>query len=177
MNGEVQGVDELKKELAKLKIEFGNEIATALFKGGRIVQSATIKRIQKPEGMGIWTTRKHKGQAAYDHLASAPGQAPNSDTGELVRGIQVEAKDKDVYVGVEKSQDKKALALEFGSEDGTLKPRPFLNPSLEENRDRIRKLILEASAKAIENANRKARKQAVNDRKAGIKKIGGLIGG
>ena len=149
MNGEVQGVDELRANLAAMKIKFGNDIAGALVKGGRIVQSATIKSIQKREGAGRAVIRKHKGQKAYTHIASLEGQAPNSDTGELVRGIQMEVKEDDVFVGVEKSQDDKALGLEFGTTDGRLKPRPFLYPALEKNRDKINKLVFDAIRKEV----------------------------
>lgn len=149
MSGDVQGVEELQRNLAALKNNFTDNIAKALVKGGRLVQSATVKSIQKKEGSGRNVIRKHKGQKAYSHIASLEGQAPNSDTGELVRGIQMEVKEDDVFVGVEKSQDDKALGLEFGTADGRLKPRPFLHPALEKNRDKINKLVLDAIQKEV----------------------------
>lgn len=149
----VEGVEQLKANLAALSASLGPLVARAAFKGGRLVQSRVIKRIQKPQGVGQWVTRYQPGQAPYQHLASAPGQAPNSDTGELVRGIQVEVTRDDVTVGVESSQDDKAMALEFGTTDGRLLPRPFLFPSLEESRADIEKLISEAVAEQIKGAN------------------------
>lgn len=150
----VEGAQELKAALALLSKQLGPHVAKAVFRGGRLVQSRVIKRIQKPQGVGQWVTRYQPGQKPYQHLASAPGQSPNSDTGELVRGIQVEIVSGDVIVGVESSQDDKALALEFGTTDGRLKPRPFLIPSLEESRREITQLIEQAVNKQINEANR-----------------------
>lgn len=149
----VDGVEQLQANLAALSASLGPLVAKAAFKGGRLVQSRVIKRIQKPQGVGQWVTRYQPGQAPYQHLASAPGQAPNSDTGELVRGIQVEITGTDVTVGVESSQDEKAMALEFGNEKGTLLPRPFLFPSLEESRAEIEQLISDAVAAQVKGAN------------------------
>jgi len=153
MSDPVEGAEALKIALASFYKEVGKEVGKAIFKSGRLVQSAAVQSIQKPQGVGQWVTRYHAGQQPYEHLASAPGQAPNTDTGELVRGIQVERQGADVIVGVESSQDQKALALEFGNEDGTLAPRPFLFPALEKNRQRIDDLIREAIAKQINEAH------------------------
>lgn len=70
----------------------------------------------------------------------------------------MEIRNGEAYVGVESSQDKKALALEFGNEKGTLKPRPFLNPALEESRREIDKILLDAANKSIESGNKKVEK-------------------
>lgn len=150
----VEGVEQLQANIAALSASLGADVAKAVFKAGRLVQSKTIKRIQKPDGPGKQVIRNQPGQQPYTHMASLPGQAPNSDTGELVRGIQVEVKDGDVYVGVESGQDQKAMALEFGTTDGRLLPRPFLFPSLEESRADIEKLIGDAVVKQIEASKR-----------------------
>lgn len=149
----VDGTEQLQANLQALSASLGPLVAKAAFKGGRLVQSRVIKRIQKPEGAGRTVTRYQPGQAPYTHLASLPGQAPNSDTGELVRGVQVEVRAGDVLVGVESSQDEKAMALEFGTTDGKLLPRPFLFPSLEESRQEIEQLISDAVAAQIKGAN------------------------
>lgn len=153
MTNDVDGAAELKRALAAFSANVGAEVAKAVFKGGRLVQSAAIKSIQA-QSQGEEVTRHHRGQAPYQHTASAPGDAPNTDTGELVRGIQVEIKENDVIVGVEASQDQKALALEFGNEDGTLKPRPFLFPALESSREKIDQLVQQAIAAQVSEANR-----------------------
>lgn len=157
-NDVVTGVDELNKNLKEFRLSMDRNMANAIIKGGRLVQSRTIKRLTKSGGIGQWVKRYHKGQAPYDHVASVPGQAPNSDTGELVSGIQLEVKDGDVYVGVESAQDAKANALEKGKADGTLQPRPFLFPSFEESKPNIEKYILKAAEQAVEDGNKKVGK-------------------
>jgi hypothetical protein len=149
----VEGAEQLKANFAALAAQLGPVVARAAFKAGRLVQSRVIKRIQKPEGVGQWVTRHKPGQAPYQHMASAPGQAPNTDTGELVRGIQVEVRSGDVFVGVESSQDAKANALEFGTTDGKLLPRPFLFPTLEASRREIEQMLAEAVQQQIDGAN------------------------
>ena len=146
----VEGLHELEANIKELRSNLGESLANALLQGGRVVQSATIKSIQKPQGAGKAVIRYHSGQAPYKHMASVEGQAPNTDTGELVRGIQLEVKEGSVFVGVESSQDLKAMALEFGKTDGTLKPRPFLFPAFERSKDRIRQLISSAVAKEVQ---------------------------
>lgn len=149
----VTGDEALKLALLQFNKNFGKAVGTALIKGGRLVQSAAIKSIQQPQGFGVWVTRYHSGQKPYSHLASAPGQSPNTDTGELVRGIQMEILGDNVIVGVESSQDEKALALEFGNDDGTLLPRPFLYPALEASSKKIMEMVEAAKAAEIARAN------------------------
>ncbi len=85
-------------------------VAAAVYKGGRLVQSTVIKSI-KNQSVGETVTRIKPGQAPSDHVASKPGDAPNTDTGELIRGIQIEITGADIFVGVESSQERES----FGS--------------------------------------------------------------
>jgi hypothetical protein len=78
------------------------------------------------------------------HQASAPGEAPASDTGLLANSIQTEMRgdlSADVVVGAEYG-----AALEFGSLDGRIAPRPFLAPAVEAEREEFERGI----ARAIE---------------------------
>ncbi len=66
-------------------------------------------------------------QGGIEHQASAPGEAPAMDTGNLVNSIQVEMTGPAaavVYTNVEY-----ALYLEFGTID--MEPRPFLQPAVD----------------------------------------------
>lgn len=146
------GLADLQARLLMLQTTLGPAVAAAAYKGGRLVQSTVIKSI-KNQSVGETVTRIKPGQVPYDHVASNPGDAPNTDTGELIRGIQIEITGQDVFVGVESSQDEKALGLEFGTLDGRLKARPFLTPALESNRKRIRNMIADALAEQIAEAN------------------------
>lgn len=69
------------------------------------------------------------GQVYGAHQASAPGEAPATDTGNLANSIQAQMTGPlaaEVSVGAEY-----AAALEFGTADGKIAPRPFLEPALD----------------------------------------------
>lgn len=149
----VQGLAELRSNLQKLAGDLGPSLAKAAYQGARLIQSSAIKAI-KTQSPGELVERNQPGQAPYDHIASKPGDAPNTDTGELIRGLQVEVSPGAVLVGVESSQDEKATALEFGTLDGTLAPRPFLMPALDANRPAIRDLMRDAIRADIEAGNK-----------------------
>lgn len=70
-----------------------------------------------------------KGQASKLHQASAPGEAPATDTGNLVNSVQTR-RTGDLAAEVSASAEYGA-ALEFGTEDGHIAPRPFLGPALD----------------------------------------------
>ena len=91
-------------------------------------------------------TRKSK------HRASAPGEAPAIDTGNLVNSINTTLDNSDkkkvfaiVYTGVEY-----APWLEFGT--GRISPRPFFRPAVDENLDKIKKIMRETMSVAIQEA-------------------------
>ncbi len=139
----VEGLAEMRKSIAALSADIGPHLTKAAVKGARLVQTAVIKSI-KTQSTGETVTRQHAGQAPYDHIASKPGDAPNTDTGELIRGIQIEITPDAVFVGVEASQDEKALGLEFGTLDGRLAARPFLFPAFEATKPEIVALFKQA---------------------------------
>ena len=149
----VQGLAELRANVDKLSADIGPHLTRAALKGARLVQSRVIKSI-KTQSQGETVTRQHAGQAEYEHVASKPGDAPNTDTGELIRGIQVEATAAAVFVGVEASQDRKALALEFGKLDGSLAARPFLFPAFEASKPEIVELLKQAIKDDINQTGR-----------------------
>jgi hypothetical protein len=75
------------------------------------------------------------------HRASAPGEAPARDTGNLANAIgirQIGNMTWEVYV--RQPASKYGAALEFGSPRRRLAPRPFMRPALE----RVRKPFIAA---------------------------------
>lgn len=58
------------------------------------------------------------------HTASAPGQAPANDTGELVRSIKVTKERNKSTINISKNY---AVFLEFGT--SKMRPRPFIIPA------------------------------------------------
>lgn len=149
----VEGLAQMRKNVAALSAEIGPHLTKAAVKGARLVQSRVIKSI-KAQSPGEPVIRYHPGQAPVEHVASKPGDAPNTDTGELIRGIQIEITPGAVFVGVEASQDEKANALEFGTLDGTLAARPFLFPAFEASKPEIVALMRQAIKDDIEKTGR-----------------------
>ena len=81
-----------------------------------------------------------KGRMYGDHQASAPFDYPATDTGYLISNIGVFL-DTDGLGGNIESRAEYSENLEFGT--SRVLPRPFMQPSLEENRNRIKNLFRE----------------------------------
>ena len=106
---DVKGADRLLKRFQKMASpQMKEAVRGALYVGGALVQSEAQGLITAGSSSGR-KTKKHR------HIASAPGEPPNNDTGMLLRGIIVEqAKDDPLAVDVQ-STEPYAAALEFGS--------------------------------------------------------------
>lgn len=135
----VEGTEELQANMAKLAEQYGKDIAKAAVAGGELVRGAAIKSIQNTSN-GQSVTRYRSGGGGYQHTASSPGDAPNTDTGRLVGSIQTDVRGDNVYVG---STLRYAGHLEFGTM--IMRPRPWLNPALESERRNIEKLFERAA--------------------------------
>lgn len=143
MSIKVEGEAEFKRNMDRLAKNFGREIAEAAVAGGQMVRTTAIKSIQS-QSPGRTVVRYTEGGNPVQHIASNPGEPPNTDTGRLVGSIQVDVEAKDVFVG---STLEYAGALEFGT--SIMQPRPWLNPALEKNRNKIRKLFRDATFQVI----------------------------
>lgn len=134
----IAGMNKLKKNFDRLAKKYGEDVMKASVAGGQLVRSDAIKSIQAVSS-GDVVTRYRNGGQSYEHTASKPGDAPNTDTGNLVKSINVTVKRNGVYVG---SYVEYAPHLEFGTK--TMRARPWLNPALERNRKNIREQIANA---------------------------------
>jgi hypothetical protein len=91
------------------------------------------------------------------HTASRAGDAPNKDTGELIRNIRVSAGKGNIkkgYSATVRAVTPYAMRLEYGGKDKRgvyIAPRPFMRPALAANQDKINKLVLNAIRSAIDN--------------------------
>ena len=83
------------------------------------------------------------------HQASAPGQAPATDTGMLVSSIKAESKS---LTGRVYSELKYSFWLEYGTL--YMRPRPFLNPALMGNKQYFVNQLTKAINRAAEDFNR-----------------------
>lgn len=83
------------------------------------------------------------------HQASAPGEAPASDSGNLVKLIQMRFDEKDL-VGYVNSGAEYAAYLEFGTR--TMEARPYMRVALAHKRVQVRVEILKAVQTALKGA-------------------------
>lgn len=132
---EVEGVEQVARNMAALAKKYSKATAEGAVAGGHLVRNDAVRSIQD-QSSGERVTRTRSGGGEYQHVASAEGDAPNTDTGRLVNSIQVEVTDKTVDVGT---------SLEYGAylEFGTRKmgERPWLFPAFERQKKRVFDLI------------------------------------
>ena len=89
-----------------------------------------------------------KGETYGKHTASREGFPPNSDTGTLANSIQFEFdRSETEIVGYVGTNLKYGLNLEFGT--STIKPRPWLRPAFEKNKEKFYKSCEQAIKKAL----------------------------
>lgn len=113
-----------------------------LIGGARIVEAEAKHLISTGERSGVVYVRGN-----VEHQASAPGEPPATDTGNLLNSIQSDISDAsrlEVYV---EAQAEYAGALEFGT--FKMAPRPFLRPALSNVRrdvaDEVRAAVAQVS--------------------------------
>lgn len=111
-----------------------HEINQAIKKAAYLIEGTAKQKIQR----GPKTGRLYK-HGMIKHRASAPGQAPASDTGRLVSSIRNSTQELLAEVG---SALKYAQYLEQGTKK--MEIRPFLSSALEENTPKIEQLIQQA---------------------------------
>ena len=98
--------------------------------GAQLIRGEAIKSIQTGAKSGrIY----EKYNPRRTHRASAPGQAPASDTGNLVRNIAVKMESRDQVAVV--SSAPYSQFLEFGT--SKMLPRPFLFPATQRSKKKL----------------------------------------
>lgn len=119
-------VERLRAAEKAVKTEVAGEVKAS----GYRIHKAAVQRIQTGTKSGV-VYRKY--QPRREHQASAPGESPASDTGTLAnqsevtrqKGWSVKVIFRSVY----------AIWLEFGTRN--MKARPFLVPSVEEDKPKL----------------------------------------
>jgi HK97 gp10 family phage protein len=132
MSVTVTGDADLRRKLLMLGDQMTDAAAEGVFLTANEVRNSAIKSIQE-QTFGTPVTRSRQGGGTYPHIASAPGNAPNTDTGKLVSSIAVEKTgDTEHEVGTN---------LDYGEylEMGTkfMFARPWLIPALDLNRNNM----------------------------------------
>ena len=111
--------------------------------GGQLIRGEAIKSIQTGAKSGVMY---QKYNPRREHRASAPGQAPASDTGNLVSKIIVKQKSSDV-TNVESNANYSAF-LEYGT--SKMEARPFMFPAFEKSKKPILNAVFNRVKKKIE---------------------------
>jgi HK97 gp10 family phage protein len=132
---DVQGVEEVQRNMKKLAKLFSKATVEGAVAFGELVRAEAIQSIQD-QSPGEAVERVRAGGSVYSHITSAEGDAPNTDTGRLVQSIQVDVQPTVVFVG-------STLYYAGFLENGTrrMPARPWLFPALENNKAAGRKLI------------------------------------
>ena len=97
------------------------------------VRSEAIRLVLSPPKTG--RTYRRRG---VEHQASAPGEAPASDTGRLAASIRT-SYDLDAIVGTVTASTAYAAALEYGTP--RMAPRPYMRVALANKRSDIAALV------------------------------------
>jgi HK97 gp10 family phage protein len=118
------------------------ELTNVLRGGGQLIRGEAIRSIQSGPKSGR-TYEKYNPRRT--HKASAPGQAPASDTGNLVSQIMSVSDGKDTLV---ESRAEYSKFLEFGT--SKMLPRPFLFPASEKSTKKIVQVLIQKLNKVAE---------------------------
>ena len=118
------GLDDLLDNLNKFEIDLDDVIDDAVRTVAIKVQQGAIKAIRTPS-IGTHVTRYTEGGKPKPHVASKPGDAPNSDTGVLMGSVSLDhVKGKQIAFV--------STPFEYGFFLETVMNRPWLLPSLNE---------------------------------------------
>jgi len=133
MTFKFSGVEDATKALEKVKEDLDKDMKEILLGGGQLIRGEAVRSIQQGSKSGK-TYKKYN--PTRTHKASAPGEAPASDTGFLVSNIRVKEQKDVVVVSSEASYSK---FLEFGT--SKMLARPFLFPAFEKSKPKIAEVI------------------------------------
>ena len=154
----IKGTDELKKALDSFAFDLDLAVDNAVRITAIKVQQEAVKAIREPS-VGTYVTRYtapiEEGGKAYSHVASKPGDAPNSDTGRLIGSINIDHDkgSKVAFVGTN---------LEYGFFLETVHNRPWLGPAKDSQIGFMKVRIKSEVNKQIKEAGQKARVVVAN---------------
>ena len=137
--GGIQNLKGFQKKLEKRLVKNPEKHLKHLVQRSASLVEGTAKESILSGGTGI-TYQKYN--PIRQHTASAQGEPPASDTGFLVGSISTSVKKQGTaVVGQIIASAEYAPYLEFGTSD--IRPRPFMQPALERNRPRIKRIFKE----------------------------------
>lgn len=121
----------IPRELSRASLEIMQDLRKVVAKSALKVTGEAKKKIANPPKTGRVYKRRWK-----DHQASAPGEAPAGDSGDLANSIRTNLSLDGLGAAIGSELDY-ADILELGSTGGKIEARPFLSPSLMELEDQI----------------------------------------
>jgi len=120
----IDGLDDFKKEIAKIKKQAPIELDGILSDMAFDVEAESKRSMQ-----GTPKTGRTYRRGSVSHTASSPGNAPAVDTGQLLQNISVKRRKKADYdVGSRKGAPH-GFWLEFGTR--SVAKRPWLTPAFD----------------------------------------------
>lgn len=125
IEAEIEGLGQFRRLLRNLDDDARRQLQEAVDESGEAVRDSAVRAILHGEKTGRVYTR-----GSVRHQASAPGEAPASDTGNLVANLVVDGSIEPLEVAVV-SGAPQSERLEYEMD------RAFLRPALLENEDSI----------------------------------------
>jgi len=128
------------KRINKSRVVLGRyekQVKQIIAKGANDVRNTAVKNIN---------AHGSSGRTYGSHTASAPNNYPNTDTGYLANNIHVVIEPDGLGADIE-SRANYSEHLEFGT--SKMAPRPFMQPSLEENRRKIKQAYARLKARGV----------------------------
>lgn len=122
-------------------------VSDGLFLTANDVRTTAVKSIQEVSP-GKTVMRSMQGGGVKPHIAADEGYAPNTDSGTLVSRIHV-FKNNDLDFDIEAGINY-ALYLEMGTVN--MRPRPFMQPALDANKNKLVtniKKVMDVKIKAL----------------------------
>ena len=145
-SADIEGMDELDRRLKALDAAIAGGTRTGLQIGAELVRGEAVRLIQQGPKTGKVYQKGGRLLPRRTHQASAPGEPPASDTGDLVGKIHARRDESGDYeVGTKVTH---GLYLELGTK--TIAPRPWLFPALESKRSAVADQVTKQVAKRIE---------------------------
>src|SRR5262249_49879155 len=125
---QIEGLDKLAQASSEIKQAVANEVEKGLFASAQKVRTEAITSIQNGQKSG----RLYKRRTVI-HRASAPGEAPATDTGRLANSITAyNGGNGEAFTVAGRGTALYAPLLEFGT--SKMAPRPFMVPALEKSK-------------------------------------------
>jgi HK97 gp10 family phage protein len=144
----IEGLDKIGQATTRVQAEVGKELEKALYASALRIEKEAKKSILSGSKSGRIYKRR-----TVTHRASAPDEAPASDTGRLVNSITSYINKTgalEAFVVAGRGTVKYARMLEYGT--AKMGARPFMFPAYEKSKawiqERLNKAVVDAAIKS-----------------------------